>query len=230
MQVIMATVGTDGDIFPHVAIGMQLRQRGHRVTLAARETYRELACLPDLEFCSLVTTDEGNAMLTETERDLAVRANSSDADVRFPGIMKAHGISTHPTPGRESVIAWKSPVTTAQLSISGRVEHAHPECGNGVTWALEVRRGTTTEKLASGVLDQAKGTPLGPFEKVRIEADHVVALSIGPRDSNHACDLTAVQLTLSDGDNTWDLAKDVSPNILLGNPHGAWHFLSHDWP
>ena len=49
---------------------------------------------------------------------------------------------------------------------------------------------------------------------------------IGPLDGNHVCDLTAVNLTLSDGTTTWDLAKDVSPNILKGNPHGARHFLS----
>jgi hypothetical protein len=35
-----------------------------------------------------------------------------------------------------------------------------------------------------------------------------------------------VNLTLSDRSKTWDLAKDVSPNILKGNPHGAWHFFS----
>lgn len=162
----------------------------------------------------------------ERERDLAVWANSSDADVRVPGIIKAHSIATHPTPGRESVIAWKSPLKTTQLHITGRVEHAHPECGNGVTWALEVRRGNLTEKLASGVLDRAKGTTIGPLEKVRIEADHAVVLIIGSHDNNHQCDNTAVQLTLSDGDKTWDLAKDVSPNILAGNPHGPWHFLS----
>ena len=159
------------------------------------------------------------------DKDLSVLANSSDADVRIPGKMKAHSIATHPAPDRHSVIAWKNPVDTRTLKVIGRVEHAHP-CGNGITWALEVRRGTATERLAEGILDQAKGTAIGPFENIHIGVDQAVALLIGPRDNNHSCDLTAIELTLSDGEKTWDLAKDVSPNILAGNPHGPWHFLS----
>ncbi len=159
------------------------------------------------------------------EQALNVWANSSDTTVRTPGVMKAHSIATHPSPTRASVIAWRCE-KPGTLRIQGDVADAHPECGNGVTWALEVRRGDTSEVLAGGVTKGAPVLPMGPFENVRVEAGQVIALVIGPRDGNHACDLTAVNLTLSDGLKTWDLAKDVSPNILKGNPHGAWHFLS----
>ncbi|MCB1276851.1 DUF1592 domain-containing protein [Prosthecobacter sp.] len=159
------------------------------------------------------------------EQALGVLANSSDATVRIPGVMKAHSVATHPSPKLASVIAWRSPIAVT-LRIQGDVADAHPECGNGVTWAIEVRRGHTSEVLASGVSKGATVLPMGPFENVRVEAGQVVALVIGPRDGNHSCDLTAVNLKLSDGKKTWDLAKDVSPNILAGNPHGAWHFLS----
>ena len=159
------------------------------------------------------------------EQALSVLANSSDTTVRTPGVMKAHSVATHPSPTRASVIAWRCD-KPGTLRIHGDVSDAHPECGNGVTWALEVRRGHNSEVLASGVTKGATVLPMGPFENVRVETGQVVALVIGPRDGNHACDLTAVNLTLSDGSKTWDLAKDVSPNILKGNPHGAWHFLS----
>lgn len=159
------------------------------------------------------------------EQALSVLANSSDATVRTPGVMKAHSVATHPSPTRASVIAWKCE-DAGTLRIHGDVSDAHPECGNGVTWALEVRRGHTSEVLAKGETKGANVFKLGPFENVRVEAGQVVALIIGPRDGNHVCDLTAVNLTLRDGTTTWDLAKDVSPNILKGNPHGAWHFLS----
>jgi hypothetical protein len=158
-------------------------------------------------------------------RRSSVLANSSDATVRTPGVMKAHSIATHPSPSRASVIAWRCE-RAGTLRIHGDVSDAHPECGNGVTWALEVRRGHTSEVLASGVTKGATVLPMGPFENVRVEPGQVIALVIGPRDGSHVCDLTAVNLTLSDGKTTWDLAKDVSPNILKGNPHGAWHFLS----
>jgi Protein of unknown function (DUF1592)/Protein of unknown function (DUF1588)/Protein of unknown function (DUF1587)/Protein of unknown function (DUF1585)/Protein of unknown function (DUF1595)/Planctomycete cytochrome C len=159
------------------------------------------------------------------EQALSVLANSSDESARTPGLMKAHSVATHPSPSRASVIAWRSPVS-GPLHIHGDVADAHPECGNGITWGLEVRRGHTREVLASGVSKGAAPIPLGPFEKVRVREGDVVVLVIGPRDGNHTCDLTAVNLTLSDGQTTWDLAKDVSPNILAGNPHGVWHFLS----
>jgi hypothetical protein len=61
----------------------------------------------------------------------------------------------------------------------------------------------------------------------------VICVSVGPRDGNHACDLTAVNLTLRDANRQWDLATDVSPDILAGNPHAdsfgnrdVWHFFS----
>jgi hypothetical protein len=159
------------------------------------------------------------------ENALGVLANSSDATVRTPGVMKAHSVATHPSPTLASVIAWRSPVS-GSLRLSGDVTDAHPECGNGVTWALEIRRGHATEVLASGETTGAAVIPFGPFENVRIEAGQVVALVVGPREGDHSCDLTTVNLSLSDGKSTWDLAKDVSPDILAGNPHGAWHFLS----
>ena len=156
---------------------------------------------------------------------LSVLANSSDTSVRTPGTMPGHSIATHPAPDRASVIAWKSSAASV-LKIDGSVVHAHPECGNGIEWALEARRGIATERLASGFSNGSKLIPIGPFNNVRVEPEQVVALVIGPRDGNHSCDLTTVNLTISDGANTWDMAKDVSPNILTGNPHGPWHFLS----
>ncbi len=163
---------------------------------------------------------------------LSVVANSSDQHVRIPGNMKPHSLAVHPTPTLSVCIGWKSPIDTA-LKIEGVVQHAHPECGNGVVWAIEVRRGNTRQILASGISHGAKPVPFGPFENVAVHAGDAVALSISPRDNNHSCDLTAVDLTLSNGTKKWDLAADVSPQILAGNPHAdaagtanVWHFFS----
>ena len=67
MHFILATVGTDGDIFPHIGLGAVLRERGHRVTLAAPETYRNRAQTFDLEFCALVTSEEVRQMLANPD-------------------------------------------------------------------------------------------------------------------------------------------------------------------
>jgi rhamnosyltransferase subunit B len=67
MHIILASMGTDGDVFPHVGLGATLRARGHRVTLAAPETYRDRAASLGLEFCSLVTTEEVDRMLADPD-------------------------------------------------------------------------------------------------------------------------------------------------------------------
>jgi rhamnosyltransferase subunit B len=67
MHVILATMGTDGDVFPHVGLGIALRARGHRVTLAAPETYRARAQSLGFEFCALVTVAEVDRMLADPD-------------------------------------------------------------------------------------------------------------------------------------------------------------------
>lgn len=170
---------------------------------------------PDYEFIKGWTGDNA----------LSVLANSSDVQVRIPGVMKPRSVATHPSPTRSSIIAWSSP-KAGLLRVEGDITHVHSECGNGVTWALEVRRGQTSEILTKGETKGGTTFKMGPFENVRVEAGQVIAVVIGPKEGNHSCDLTAVNLTLHDGTETWDLAKDVSPDILAGNPNGPWHFLS----
>src|SRR5207249_4816147 len=80
---------------------------------------------------------------------LSVLANSSDQHVRVPGNMKPHGVAVHPSPKLAVIVGWRSPVA-GTLRVQGVVQHAHPECGNGVTWALELRRGNTRQRLAAG--------------------------------------------------------------------------------
>jgi UDP:flavonoid glycosyltransferase YjiC (YdhE family) len=67
MHVILATVGTDGDVFPHVGLGAALRARRHRVTLAAPEPYRARADALGIEFRPLVTAAEFGRMLADPD-------------------------------------------------------------------------------------------------------------------------------------------------------------------
>lgn len=163
---------------------------------------------------------------------LSIVANSSDQHVRIPGNMAPHSVAVHPAPTLQVAVGWKNPAA-ASLTISGRIQHAHPECGNGVTWAIELRRGTTKQRLATGIAHGATPVTAGPLEKIAVKQGDVITLVIAPRDGNHSCDLTSIDLTLNDGTREWNLAKDVSPNILAGNPHpdgfgnsDVWHFFS----
>jgi len=163
---------------------------------------------------------------------LSVIANSSDQPVRVPGNMKPHGVAVHPSPKLRVVIGWRCPLATT-VRVEGMIQHAHPECGNGVTWALELRRGSSRQRLAAGTAQGPKEIKFGPFENLPLQPGEVLCVAVGPRDGNHSCDLTAVDLSLSDGTRQWDLAQDVSADILAGNPHadrlgnaGVWHFYS----
>ncbi len=162
-------------------------------------------------------------------------ANSSGQHVRIPGNMKPHSVAVHPSPNLRVAVGWRSPVS-ATVRLEGMVTHAHPECGNGVTWSLERRRGQTRQRLAAGVAAGSKGVKIGPIESLDVQTGDLVSVLIGPRDGNHACDLTAIDWKLSSpgaGGRTWDLANDVSSDVLAGNPHNdrfgnasVWHFYT----
>jgi mono/diheme cytochrome c family protein/AraC-like DNA-binding protein len=163
---------------------------------------------------------------------LSVLANSSNSAVRIPGNMKPHSVAVHPSPSRRVAVGWQSPVA-ATLRIEGSVQHAHPECGNGVAWVLELRRGNTRQRLATGDSQGANVVNFGPFDSIAVQPGDLVSLIIDPRDANHSCDLTSIDLSLASEQETWNLAQDVSPDILKSNPHadrnthdGVWHFYS----
>lgn len=165
----------------------------------------------------------------------SLMTNASDQHVRVPGNLKPHGVVVHPSPTLNAAIGWQSPIA-GPVRIEGKVTHAHPECGNGVTWSLELRRGSTRQVLASGVAHGATPVAVGPVESLAVQTGDLVSLLIGPRDGNHGCDLTDVELTLTGapaGKNTWNLSADVAGDILAGNPHadrlgnaGVWHFYT----
>jgi hypothetical protein len=162
-------------------------------------------------------------------------ANSSDQQVRIPGNMKPHGVAVHPSPTLNVAVGWQSPVS-GPVRVEGKVTHAHPECGNGVTWSLEWRRGGTRQTLAAGVAQGGNGVSVGPVQRFPIEKGDLLSLIIGPRDGNHSCDLTDVELVVEstgEGARQWSLARDVADNVLAGNPHAdrfgglnVWHFYA----
>jgi hypothetical protein len=160
-------------------------------------------------------------------------ANSSDQEVRIPGGMKPHSIAVHPSPTLQACVGWRSPIS-GQFHIQASVQHVHPECGNGITWAVELRRGNLRQRLAAGAVQGGPPAEIAPINNLRIESGDLVSILIGPRDGNHSCDLTAVNLNLknvAEPTKQWDLARDVSGDVLKSNPHpdgfgnaDVWHF------
>jgi hypothetical protein len=162
-------------------------------------------------------------------------ANSSGQHVRVPGNMKPHGVCVHPSATLCAAVGWRSPIA-GTVEIKGKVTHAHPECGNGVEWRLELRRGATRQRLAEGTAQGGTPRTFGPIKGLAVQPGDLVSLLVGPRDGNHSCDLTDLELVLkSSGDkpSEWNLSRDVSCDILAANPHadrfghpGVWNFYT----
>ena len=159
---------------------------------------------------------------------LGVLANSSDADVRVPGLLRAGSVAAHPSPTVAVVVAWRCP-TNATVTIEGQLFDAHTDCGNGFEWALELRRGRNVRRLASGTSEGATPIKLGPLPHLDVDEGDAIAIVIGPKDSSHACDFTAIDLEIRSETQIWNLAKDVSPSILNGNPHADSYKNGRVW-
>jgi hypothetical protein len=140
----------------------------------------------------------------------------------------------HPTPTRFVAAGWKSPVTAA-VRITASVSHAHPACGNGIAWWLEHRRADRAAVLHEGVLDLG-GEVATPPRTLKINKGDLLVLAVDARDGNHSCDLTEINLTVTETDKpgrVWNLAADVADTVLAGNPHDdrfenreVWSFVS----
>jgi len=63
MHAILVSLGTDGDVFPFVGLGIRLRARGHRVTLVANEHYQAAAKREGFAFRGLVSNQETNELI-----------------------------------------------------------------------------------------------------------------------------------------------------------------------
>lgn len=166
------------------------------------------------------------------EDALSIIANASNDAVRVPGNMPPKSIAVHPSPGRGVCVAWRAPDKLAG-QCSAMIRHAHTECGNGVAWRLELRRGQLRQSLASGFSNGASAVPIGPFPSLLLRQGDEIVLIVEPRDGNHSCDLTNIELEIASGDRTWTLSHELVGDILSGNPHSdalgrpnAWDFFS----
>lgn len=193
---------------------------------------------PDSLFTSKLTNVGGFEFITGwgTNETPLVVANSSSEHVRIPGNMKPHSVAVHPSPTLRAAIGWQSPIT-GKIHIDATVTPAHAECGNGITWSLNLRRGTTRQQLASGVAQGPAEVKVGPLDQIAVRTGDVLSVSIGARDGNHACDLTAIDLAITsakdDTTQIWNLANDVSPDVSAANPHAdqlgnsrVWYFYT----
>ena len=158
-------------------------------------------------------------------------ANHSDDLLKIPGDIPPHGITVHPTPDMYIAVLWKAP-EDVRVSLTSLVADAHSNCGNGTEFWLQHRAGEKIQELWHGTAGLTE-TKQFPAKEISIRKGEVIGLYIGPRNGEHACDLTRIDLTLKElggKQREWDLAKDCADDILSANPHGdrlgnpnIWH-------
>ncbi|MSU46366.1 MAG: DUF1592 domain-containing protein, partial [Lacunisphaera sp.] len=169
-------------------------------------------------------------------------ANSTDDQhVLIPGAISPRAVLVHPSETQYAAVGWRSPLKGV-LRIEAMV---HPVAGgHGVNWSLQFRRDRFRQRLATGVARPAKepwvndipGVVVGPVGNVAVEPGDLISLLIGALDGDSSGDHTILQLkliALGDKPQEWSLSRDVSSNVLAGNPHadgagreGVWNFYS----
>jgi hypothetical protein len=159
-------------------------------------------------------------------------ANSTAQHVRIPGNMKGHAVALLPTATHKAAVAWRSPIA-APIRIEATLTPAHAECGNGVAWSLEMRRGGTRLRLREGTTRGAAPVRVPAVEKLSTQPGDLISVLLDPREGNASCDLTDIELTLSGGGQQWSLTRDLTANVLAANPHAdsagrpdIWHIYS----
>ena len=164
----------------------------------------------------------------------SVVANRSGQDVRIPGLAAAQAVLVHPSPELFAAVGWQSPVA-GEVEVNAKILDAHRECGNGVEWVLQHRSGDRLVELGRGEFG-AGGQ--GSVAELRIDLSKgdLISLLVGPRQRNHACDLTRVDLTieqLAGKQHQWSLSREIPGRIDDGNPlsdsignQSVWHLYS----
>ena len=161
--------------------------------------------------------------------------NPTNQEARIPGLLRPHTVAVHPSPDRLVAVAWRSPVA-ARVRLAATVIDADPNCGNGVTWSLDLRAEGGARRLAGGAIENSKAAQIDPIDGLDVRPGDLLTLRIGPRDGLHACDLTEIDLevaTIGADGPRWSLAKDVADDVQAGNPHAdrlghanVWHFFA----
>ncbi len=157
-------------------------------------------------------------------------SNASDSVQKIPGTVPPHKVAVHPTPKEFVAVAWKSPLM-GKVNVAAHIKHAHPACGNGVAWWLEHRRGDKAVILAEGTLELG-GEAIVPGQTLNVEPGDRFVLAIDARNGDHTCDLTEVNLTVTESakpGRVWDLSADVADTVQDANPHADKHGNKEVW-
>ncbi|MDB4353156.1 DUF1592 domain-containing protein [bacterium] len=156
-----------------------------------------------------------------SEATPSVLANRSEESISYLTLdIPPRSVVVHPSPSSAAVVAWKSPVA-GHVKITSTVADADSKCGNGAAWKIEHRTRVGTTLVAQGSIENGGRGGWNSLRPLSLAIGDVVALMILPRDSNHACDTTHVELEMVEvhgEQRTWTLGEQVVDRMHEGNP------------
>ncbi len=170
-----------------------------------------------------------------------VVANSTDREVAISTFkLPPKSVSVHPGPNNGVAVGWRSPVK-GTVRITGGVTDADPQGGDGIAWAIDLRKAGGRRELASGdfpnggaqKFDQGKGA--AALATIEVEPGDGIDLAGAAEGELHSATRRSVDLTiaLADGSKAWNLAGDVAGDLLQdgkGNPHADRYGNAGVWP
>jgi hypothetical protein len=162
--------------------------------------------------------------------------NRSDEPISFLTLtVPARGVTVHPSPTQESIVAWRSPMD-GQVRVVGLVADSDNKCGNGASWRLEHVSQFGKQVLLHGVIDNGGKQPFQGDQAFQVEKGDLLQLIVTARDQDHSCDTTQLKweiIEVHGKSRKWDLADQIIDNILTSNPltdsygnQGTWHFCA----
>lgn len=93
------------------------------------------------------------------------------------------------------------------MKIEASLGDAHAGCGNGVECFLQYRTSLGATNLWAGTFSDGQTAKMNP-RTVWMNEGELLSLMVGPREGNHGCDLTSIDLTITAMNETqrvWDL-------------------------
>jgi UDP:flavonoid glycosyltransferase YjiC (YdhE family) len=115
MHAILVSVGTDGDVFPFVGLGIRLRARGHRVTLVANELYQAAAVRQGFAFRGLVSNQETEELIGNPDIWHPVKSAIVGARWGRRTLQRQYDLLAELARDEDAVLVAYPPVFTARL-------------------------------------------------------------------------------------------------------------------
>lgn len=166
--------------------------------------------------------------------------NSNDKGVEFLTIkMPPKSVAVHPSPKAPVAVGFRAPIS-GEFTVDGKLVDADPNCGDGINWSIDLRRGSSVENVARGGFGNGgeqsftKRNGADRLSRLRLSAGDLLQFAIDPK-GDYGCDTTLIEVDIVEigGEKrVWNLTRDLVSDPYengQGNPHSDSHGHKGVW-